>query len=402
MKNLFFLLPLLLMVQCHTDKTNKQDQAIDQDKFFVINYEKALQNKKTINLSDIASEVKYIPLQTDTQCLLGRGAEYHFTDQYIFIGNKDHVLVFDYAGKFIRKIGNHGKGPQEIDIITLISLDDINKTIAIQTLMSRKLLFFSYDGTFLESFQLKSDGYHYVIEKDKFLSYELCAGGREDFVFRLTNRNNDTISTVRNHFKWENKTGYYMMLLGDISAFYEYNAQLYFKGMYNDTVYTISKNEIKPAYYIDLGKYRLPDDARFENPASTEKFQKVKGDYFLANSTEARDQIFVTTVDFNDSIRRNIIHHLNSPEDIFLVKEYGEPSGCTNDWDGGPEFWPAGNVNDNTVYMPLSPLTLKDLTEEEGFKNNKALYPEKKKDFVEMVERLKEEDNAVILVVTLK
>jgi len=96
MKNLFYLLLLLLMVQCHTDKTNKQDQAIDQDKFFVINYEKALQNKKTINLSDIASEVKYIPLQTDTNCLLGRWSEYHFTDEYIFIGNRDHVLVFDY------------------------------------------------------------------------------------------------------------------------------------------------------------------------------------------------------------------------------------------------------------------------------------------------------------------
>jgi len=68
------------------------------------------------------------------------------------------------------------------------------------------------------------------LNKDKFLEYNLCIMGNEEYVFRLTNRKGDTISTVRNHFKWENKTGIVGMLAGDNSeSFYRYNNCLYLK-----------------------------------------------------------------------------------------------------------------------------------------------------------------------------
>lgn len=84
------------------------------------------------------------------------------------------------------------------------------------------------------------------------------------------------------------------------------------------------------------------------------------------------------------------------------MKQYDEPSGYINDWDSGPEFWPEGNVNDNAVYMTVSPLALKDMIEEEGFSDKNILYPEKKKAFVDMVKDLDENDNSVIMIVKLK
>jgi len=85
-----------------------------------------------------------------------------------------------------------------------------------------------------------------------------------------------------------------------------------------------------------------------------------------------------------------------------LVKEFGEPSGFVNDWDGGPEFWPKANVNDKKLFMTISAADLKSMIEKEGFTDIKTLYPEKKKELIDMIKNLKEDDNEVIMLVTLK
>jgi hypothetical protein len=402
MKNILLVMLTLLFFQCNSNKTNKPVNA-DEYKFFVIDYEKALQNKKTINLSEMAEEVKYIPLQTDSNCLLGRKPEYHFTDQYIFIENRDHVLVYDYNGKYLRRIGTPGKGPNEIDLIRMIQVNDKDKTVAIQTNWNRKILFFNFDGTFKESVPVPDVMYMYPIENDKFVAYDFCSSGYEDYVLRLTNRKNDTISRVNNHFKWENKTGtIYSIGYWGFHPMYSNNDNYFFKGMYNDTIYYLSDNKFMPAYYVDLGQYRLPNDSRFENPVSMEKFRRVQADFFFASTLEAGNQIFLTTINYDESITKNILLRRNASEGAFLVKEFAEPSGLINDWDGGPDFWPEGNVNDQTVFMPVSAFALKDMIEEDGFGDKYVNHPDQKKALVDMAKGLKEEDNAVLMVVKLR
>lgn len=403
MKNILLLVLAMLFFQCNSNKTNKQTSADEQDKFFVIPYEDALRNKKTIKLSEVAEDILYIPLQTDSNCLLARKPEYHFTEQYIIVENRDHVLVFDYTGKFIRKIGTPGKGPNEIDLIRMAVVNEKDKTIALQTNWSRKILYFSFDGTFIESVSVPDILYMYTLGKDRFVAYTDGSLGFEDCILRLTNRNNDTLSTVKNHFKWENNTGSsYMISYWGFNPCYSYMDKYYFKTMYNDTVYTVKEDKFVPAYYIDLGKYRLPDDARFENPASMNKFRKVSDIYFFASTVEAAGQVFVSTINFADSLHRNVLYQRKLSESTFLVKEYGESAGFINDWDGGPEFWPAGNGNDQTLFMPVAPIDLLNIIEEEDFSEKDAIFPDKKKEFRKMAEGLKEEDNVVLMVVKLK
>lgn len=393
----------VLFFQCGSNNKPNQVDAGERNEFFVIPYEDALRNKKTINLSDIAEEVNYIPLQTDSNCLLARKPEYHFTEQYIFVENRDHVLVFDYTGKFIRKIGTPGKGPNEIDLIRKTVVNERDKTIALQTNWSRKLLYFSFDGTFIESIPVPDIMYMYTLGKDRFVIYDMCSSGYEDYFLMLTNRNNDTLSTVKNHFKWENTTGSsYSISYWSFYPYYSYQDKPYFKSMYNDTVYTVTGDNFVPAYYIDLGKYRLPDDARFENPVSMEKFRRVQNLYYLASAVEAAGYVFVTSFTYADSLPQNILHQPGNAESTFLVKEYGESAGFINDWDGGPEFWPEGKANDQTLFMPVSPIKLMDMIGEGDFADTDVVYPDRKKELMNMIKGLKEEDNVVLMVVKLK
>lgn len=403
MKNILLLVLAMLFFQCSSNKKDKQTSADEQDKFFVVPYEDAVRNKKTIKLSEVAEDIMYIPLQTDSNCLLARKPEYHFTEQYVIVENRDHVLVFDYTGKFVRKIGTPGKGPNEIDLIRMAVVNEKDKTIALQTNWSRKILYFSFDGTFIESVSVPDILYMYTLGKDRFVAYTDGSLGYEDYTLRLTNRNNDTLSAVKNHFKWENNTGSsYMISYWGFYPCYSYMDKYYFKTMYNDTVYTVKGDKFVPAYYIDLGKYRLPDDARVENPVSRDKFRRVQNLYYLASAVEAAGCVFVTSFTYADSLPRNILYQSGNSESTFLVKEYGESAGFINDWDGGPEFWPAGNANDQTLFMPVAPIELLNIVEDEDFSGGDAIFPDKKNEFRKMVEGLKEEDNVVLMVVKMK
>jgi hypothetical protein len=400
MNTFLLLIALFLFTQCRNDKVVK----VDANKFFEINYEKILENKETFSLSEIASEVRYIPLETGNNFLVFRNPTYYFSENFIFVSNLDHILVYDYTGKFIRKIGTHGRGPGEIDLIRIISIIEKEQIVIVQTNWSRKLMYFSFDGKFIKSITLPTDVFRVrVLNKNLFLLHFSCSQGFEDYLYILSNEKWDTISKINNHFKWTNSTGLTGMWgINDYRPFYNFRNQTYFKSMYNDTVFTITDNKIEPAYFINLGKCRLPNELRPEPPQSALRFRSENNKYFFAEVMEAGEMIFITTKNYKVNVQKNILFDSNITEGSLLVNESNNPSGLINDWDGGTEFWPEGNVNDNEIFMPLSSLTLKNLLKERDFSKATIRFPEKKKALIEMTEKLNETDNPVLMIVKLK
>jgi hypothetical protein len=67
MKNLLNILILFLAFPC-MGQTRKSISG--PDKFFEINYEDILKNKKVVPLSQVATNVEYIKLETNKDCLI--------------------------------------------------------------------------------------------------------------------------------------------------------------------------------------------------------------------------------------------------------------------------------------------------------------------------------------------
>jgi hypothetical protein len=403
MKILTILITLFLLTRCHSDKKAKSENDGKKNEFFEINYESELKNKKTVTLSDIASDMRYIQLETGDKYLVSRKPEYYFSDNLIFVTSSEQLLVFDYTGKFIRQIGTLGRGPGEIDLITFVSILEKEQIIIVQTNWSRKLMFFSFDGTFIKSISRPPDVFRIqVLNLNQYLLYYACAIGNEDYLYILSNENGDTISTVKNHFKWENTSGITGMVGYDtFRPFYNYQNQFFFKSMYNDTIYTILDNNITPAYFVNMGKYRLPNDLRPEPPQTILRFRRENAKYFFSSVMEAGGIIFIKTQNYKGLIDKNIIFNIETHEGSFLVDKSNEPSGLINDWDGGPDFWPIKSVNDNEVFMAIVPLTLKSILKED-FNNRTARFEDKKQSFKLMVEKLEDSDNPVLMIVKLK
>ncbi len=76
--------------------------------------------------------------------------------------------------------------------------------------------------------------------------------------------------------------------------------------------------------------------------------------------------------------------------------------GLINDLDGGPNILPQTVKDNNTLVAWIEAIQLKNYIASETFKNSKPKYPGKKKELEKLANSLKETDNPVLVLVSLK
>jgi hypothetical protein len=407
MKNLF-IIPLVLLIYTCIYKTSEKKSPLCSDlgKLFVINFEELVGKKQTIGLSQVSSKVEYVKLETTNDCTIGRGPSYLFTDSLIFVSNSDHILKFSRSGKFLGRIGKSGIGPEEIDHIWTISIIPDKKVIVVQKNAPRKLMYFSFDGKFIKAVSIPRYDNLKVLNDDKYIAYISGSVGVDKYNFLLTNEHRDTLSFVKNNDRWRDfATSSFMTDYPYFEPFFVYNNRWYLKSVYNDTVYYISGDRILPGYFINLGKYKLPLEYRPEKMkfTSDEKyFDKISGHYYC-NVLESADKIFLTAIDFKSEAKKCFLierNGLNSGR--LLMNKDGKSTGFVNDWDGGLDFWPIGNVNDRQVFMPINITDMKKTLDEKNSDHLTEKISKTQTQLKEMVSHLDILDNPILMIVTLK
>ncbi|OFY62518.1 MAG: hypothetical protein A2Y71_10355 [Bacteroidetes bacterium RBG_13_42_15] len=81
---------------------------------------------------------------------------------------------------------------------------------------------------------------------------------------------------------------------------------------------------------------------------------------------------------------------------------FNRSEGIINDLDGGPNILPRTIKDDNTILSMVDALTLKNHVASEEFKNSTPKFPKKKKELEKLAASLKETDNPVLVLVSLK
>ena len=111
---------------------NAQNQKImpPNDKIYSIDLDK--RKEPDFYLSTIFDKVKTIILETNKNCLIGRVQKLLVFDGRIYVFDEyiaKSLFVFDEEGRFIRKIGNIGRGPGENNHIHDFTLDTDHRFI---------------------------------------------------------------------------------------------------------------------------------------------------------------------------------------------------------------------------------------------------------------------------------
>lgn len=412
MKTLLPIFLLLLLYSCNSNSNEKRTISTPSNfnKFFVINYEDLFNNKQVSYLSQIASGVEYIKLESKKDGMLGSYAKCFLTDSAIFINNYYQIYKFSLDGKFIKGIGSPGRGPGEIDLVRTMSVLPDLRTIVVQKNAERRLMYFSFDGGFKKSVKIPEYWNLKVLNDGNYVAYDPGSDGFEKYNFILTNEHGDSISTVKNYNTFKNPnlaSGYGgMMVYNLFEPFYQFNNSYYFKTMYNDTVYsaTSNKNKIEPCYYINMGKFKIPTELRVEatdikNPLPDIK-KRIK--FYFCSVFETSNKIFITSGPFVGNKPRYLIYNKSTKNGNALINDLGETSTFINDWDGGADFFPLGNLNENQVYTFVNILDLKKKLEKNKSNPKSVKNPDDQIRLEKIVSDSEVTDNPIIMIVTLK
>lgn len=408
MKNLIILLSCLCFCFCARQKPaemKKVSQTVSTPHaFFNLKYEDILKSKEAIKLSQIASDIEYVQLENKKNCQLGKGLYYFVTDEFIFVQDFDHVMEFSRKGKFIKQIGTPGEKPGQIDLIKTVSLLPDQELICIQTTRGKEILFYSFNGKLTKSLSLKQGASDIkIIADNRFINYDDGHSGKSKYYFTLTNEKLDTISSIKNNVTFEIPRE---RRLGRVYPFFDpffssiYNISI--KSMYSDTVYSVISDKFKPEYFIDLGRYKFPDSIRFAlfDKGARQILEKNINNYYYANVIQTPNNVFLTIYSYAVEPSKRIFFDINTQQGNLLVNKDSISSGFINDWDGGIDFWPQGMISDNQLFMPIRITDIKKQLSKIS-PNTPAKFPDKQKELSNIIAKLDNSDNPIIMIVTL-
>ncbi|MGE5420112.1 MAG: 6-bladed beta-propeller, partial [Chloroflexota bacterium] len=276
--------------------------------------------------------------------------------------------------------------------------------IVVQLNYQRKLYYFSFDGEFLKEIDFdRNVSYIKVCQDGRYILQERGAGGYEKYSFCLTTDTWDTLSHVENYTKWENKSNMVISIgYPSFESFYEADGKMHMKDMYNDTVYYVDDTQLKPAYFLNMGEFRLPGDLRPEKlgPDMISQFNENSGKYFFGTLHEAAGKIFLAAHCYRDAPSRYVVFDKATGTATYLSDGNEPAKGFIDDMNGITEIWPIGSANENQVFMPVSVMSLQKQIKENAART--AKFPEKQKELEQMIMSMDPTDNPLLVLVTLK
>ncbi len=420
------ILPILLIFLCSCGRTNTNEQTnIDQ----VLGIDLLSETETIIkNLSEIATNVEYIPLQTSQNALIGSNIQ-----KFISIGKRFYIetsgglgsviMCFDIDGKFLFKLQNRGRGPEEYSFITDFAVSSDNKILTILSSLNRKLLVYEISDTgftFQRSIALKDPAPWRVsmvpATDNAFLAIPPWRG-TEPTLSLLINVVGDTIHFKPNCYKYKKVSGRNSQALNDMLV-YSVSNMVCFMEKFSDTVFCVGTkdNFFKPRMIFNThGTLFTPEmrgnpDIPYDHTSFiVDIFETTRYVFYSYGTKKTRNSSIPIKNMFFDK-RTNRKYKL----DVEMISETiaGIPvkipkNILKDDLSGGPDFsmridfWNL-YCSDGKFFSFSDVNTLKKYVSSEDFKKARVKDPKKKDELKKLAGSLKETDNPVLVMVTPK
>ena len=357
--------------------------SVSAQKPVVINLAKAIsESPKEIMLNELASDIRYVPLETTDDCLMNN--EFYimqYTGEDIITSG---IFHFDKNGKFLNKIGSKGQGPEEY-LQGLFAFGDWkNKLLYVQNWTT--LTCYGFDGTFVRSVptpQLNMGAAGLFDENHILYSNDIYYADKANPIqlYMVDSQNGKTVSKWRGHLE-ENKK--YGMILTSRDFMYNYDNSLFYKTALDNEIFKILSNKKRQLEY----KF---DCSGKDNDVSADEVDPKKRFQFLSVywAKETAQYLFVNYGMKNIS-RLGIYDKEKKTFTNVTIKD---------NLAGGYDIHPAWTSDDNHLLMVYY---AGGLLQDKEKRYSTGLLPERKKELDELLKNIKEDDNPVVILVTLK
>ncbi|TKG94937.1 6-bladed beta-propeller [Puteibacter caeruleilacunae] len=376
---IYMIFGALLLFSCITpvSKENVQNKSLPSIKITYPDRDKL----EDLFLSEIADSIRYIPLETRSKCLLTGVLTAAVSDKYFFIKQRYKLFQFSKEGKFIRQVGNEGRGPGEFLLRKFI----INKSSIF--LFPRKARFLEYDF----------NGNHIRTIKNNLISSDIedmtstndcivfCNAVRGDFIADAQKKDElvlydplqgKDIRKLKINYGIQKKKGTGHQKITGMQLLARNKESAYYKYIFNDTLYQVNKDGIVPKFILDFGKHQYSIDNAYTRGGKNLN-KKLRDVITIASMTAFNNHFILSCTyhDDNDKLHPFICTlNINS-----LEVRYCKPF-IINDIDGGPDV--PGFMMENGIF-PIEAGSLKNDSryyhkrfpkEEDYYKKNFKFY----------------------------
>ena len=394
----YLIVIIILSVSCSSGNDDEEKQ--NSEVISVINLAKAIESpEEPLKMSDFIESVEYIrPEYPETVIKIVFDAAVN--DSIMLLETNDRLLCYTRQGKFLREISRKGQGPEEHLGIRSSAL--CNNLVAIHSNYGRKILWCNTDGNYLGCTPISGNVFKINILDTNTVAVHLHHGISMDdpdlFVAGIINRNGDTIQLKKT------KPYYSKGMAHHSPSIWYCNDTIRVFTCINDTIYSITKNDIIPKYILELGKYKISRDAFKDlRLLEDERSQYIYGLSFfettqhLLMTFQYDKKRWVSVYDKNTKK----IHSWDRNADN--VDKYGfiHGGGWENDVDGGVNLIAFKSLNNDYLVSNILPEKL-IFQFYENKKNINVKYPKKQKDLEKMIKSVDEEENPIIMFYKLK
>jgi len=216
--------------------------------------------------------------------------------------------------------------------------------------------------------------------------------GQAEHSFLLINPNADIIKRYYNKYNFEMSGP--IVAVADVPVRYHYNNTLFVKEAYSDTIFFFDEYEFVTRYIFNQGEGKLTTDV-FGMDLITEGHKYIS----FRRIFETSQFLFVTYWWNKQGLT------MIKCKDGGKIAIFDNEIGLINDIDGGIGFIPEKAITKGgTEYLLtwLDSHKFKAYVESEAFRNSTPKYPEKKKELEKLAANLNENDNPVLMLVTIK
>lgn len=229
-------------------------QCAENDKEIL--FASGIENMQEINVSDIALDVKYIALETNSACLLGKDLyDISFSEKYLFVRDDSNLYQFTLDGKYIRKIAEKGQGPEEFLSISSVKYDNQKEEIYMNDLLSGKIKVYSFNGDFIRDIPTANGEQliYYNADDELFYMYPMFFYNEQESNELIVRNEKGNKQYVFPFFRNENVK--YPSFLIAQSIIYAYDGIIYYKNPLESTIFQLNNDKKILMYNLNFGRY---------------------------------------------------------------------------------------------------------------------------------------------------
>jgi hypothetical protein len=346
------------------------------------------QKEMKFPLSNLADEIKYIPLETNDSCLLYGIYRLILADEHIFASDGLVLYQFDLSGRFVRQIGQQGRGPGEHSGRIKVDVQNGNVFILSMRIMN---IYDLETGSFKHSFAIDFEVSDFAVTADDnilFLTVDLPATGPASFTENevyIADSKGNIIKSIVNHSRLNN----YTQSVGYVNL-YRRNEEIRYMYNFRDTLYAITKNSIRRPSVVFKLENSINRDKIMVNPFDNSR-SELHDFIWVKRITENDNYVFITMqkgFSAEQSVVRYLLYDITN-------SSLSSTTGFVNDIDGGMPFWPQFSIENSLIdhYQPHQIIDYYESTI--GTVNHSE-------SFVNFVKKLKENDNSVLVFIKAK